>query len=410
MAKLIHRARPARKSAALTAVAAACGIALFASAAAAQSVKIGLLLDQSGFSADIGGKGSAVAARMAAAEFGGKVLGRPIEILEADMQNKPDVAVAIVRRWYDSEGVDVVADVPVSSVALAVQFIAKERKKALLISQATTTDLTGAQCSPYTIHWADDTYTLAAGTPKALLAAGMKKWYFVSADMAFGAAMEDAAKAVVIAGGGTVMGGVKHPMNTTDFGSFLLKAQASGADVIGLANVGVDTITAIKQAAEFGIAAGGQKILGFITFITDVDSLGLPVAKGLVVTSSFYWDQNEQTRAFAKRFEAIHGKMPTKGQAHTYLSIKHWLKAVEQTGSTDAALVIPRMKQNPADEFGVTGSIREDGRVLYPVNVWLVKDPSESKGRWDYYKLVREIPQAEAFLPMQPDKCDFLKK
>jgi branched-chain amino acid transport system substrate-binding protein len=388
----------------------ACASGLFLSGAfAAEPVKIGLLTDQSGFSADIGGKGSVVAAHMAAEEFGNTVLDRPIVIVDADMLNKPDLAGDIVKRWFDSEGVDVVADVPVSSVALAVQFAARERKKALLISQATTTALTGEECSPYTIHWADDTYALSVGTAKALLANGAKKWFFISADMAFGKAMEGAASSVIAAGGGEIVGGVKHPPNTSDFSSYLLKAQASGADVIGLANVGADTITAIKQAAEFGITQGGQKILGFIIFITDVDALTLPVAKGLIVTASFYWDQNEGTRAFAKKFQQRFGKMPTKGQANTYQSIRHWLKAVAETGTTDASVVIPRMKQNPIDEFGVAGSIREDGRVLYPVTVWQVKDPSESKGRWDYYKPLRTIPATEAFLPLQPDKCGFLK-
>ena len=399
-----------RVSASLKIAARMCAVSLlFGGVAAAQPVKIGILADESGFSSDIGGKGSVVAAQMAAEDMGNKVLDRPIQIIDADMLNKPDVAADLVRRWFDTEGVDVVADVPVSSVALAVQFVAKERKKALLISEATTTALTGEQCSPYTIHWADDTYTLAVGTPKALVEAGAKKWFFISADMAFGKAMEDAARAVILSEGGTVVGGVKHPLNTTDFSSFLLKAQGSGADVIGLANVGVDTTTAIKQAAEFGITSGGQKILGFITFLTDIDALTLPVAKGLVVTTGFYWDQSDGTRAFAKRFGDRFGKMPTKAQANTYQAVRHWLQAVAQVGTTDAAVVIPRMKATPTDQFGVPGSIRQDGRVLYPVTVYEVKQPSESKARWDYYKPLRTIPASEAFLPPQTDKCDFLK-
>ncbi|MCW2236284.1 ABC transporter substrate-binding protein [Azospirillum canadense] len=387
-------------------------LALVAGSAAAQGakqVKIGVLADEQGFASDIGGTGATLAAKMAVEDFGGSVLGRPIEVVSADMQNKPDVASNIVRQWFDVDGVDMVTDIPVSSVALAVQSVAREKKKVLMISAATTTELTNAQCSPYTIHWADDTNALAVGTTRAVVESGGKSWFFITADFAFGAAMEKAATEAIKQAGGTVVGGVKHPIGTSDFGSYLLSAQGSGAKVVALANVGSDTITAIKQAAEFGLPAGGQTLVGYIVFITDVHSLGLDLAKGLYVTESFYWDQNDQTRAWSKRFLDRHGKVPSKEQANTYLATLHWLKAVKEAGTTEAEPVTARMKAMPTDYFGRPGSVRKDGRVLYDLTLYQVKGKAESKGPWDYYTPIRSIPAGEAFLPLEKSTCPFVK-
>ncbi|MBP2227361.1 branched-chain amino acid transport system substrate-binding protein [Azospirillum agricola] len=395
--------RPLAVAAALLA-----GTALTIPAQAAQPVRIGVLADEAGFASDIGGKGATVAARMAVEDFGGTVLDRPIEIVSADMQNKPDVASNIVRRWFDLDGVDMVTDIPVSSVALAVQAVAREKKKVLMISAATTTELTNAQCSPYSIHWADDTASLAVGATKAVVQAGGTSWYFITADFAFGTAMEKAATDAIKQAGGSVLGSVKHPIGTSDFGSYLLSAQASGAKVVALANVGADTIGAIKQAGEFGLTAGGQRMVGYIVFITDVHSLGLDLAKGLYVTEGFYWDQNDKTRAWSKRFFERHGKMPSKEQANTYLATLHWLKAVKAAGTTDSEPVTARMKAMPTDYFGTPGSIRKDGRVLYDLALYQVKSPAESKAPWDYYTQVRSIPASEAFLPLESSTCPFV--
>ncbi|SMH59933.1 ABC transporter substrate-binding protein [Azospirillum agricola] len=395
--------RPVAVAAALLA-----GTALTIPAEAAQPVRIGVLADEAGFASDIGGKGATVAARMAVEDFGGTVLDRPIEIVSADMQNKPDVASNIVRRWFDLDGVDMVTDIPVSSVALAVQAVAREKKKVLMISAATTTELTNAQCSPYSIHWADDTASLAVGATKAVVQAGGTSWYFITADFAFGTAMEKAATDAIKQAGGSVLGSVKHPIGTSDFGSYLLSAQASGAKVVALANVGADTIGAIKQAGEFGLTAGGQRMVGYIVFITDVHSLGLDLAKGLYVTEGFYWDRNDRTRAWSKRFLERHGKMPSKEQANTYLATLHWLKAVKAAGTTDSEPVTARMKAMPTDYFGTPGSIRKDGRVLYDLALYQVKSPAESKAPWDYYTQVRSIPASEAFLPLESSTCPFV--
>ncbi len=380
-----------------------------AHAQTAQPVRIGVLADEAGFASDIGGKGAVLATRMAVEDFGGSVLGRPVEVLSADMQNKPDVASNIVRSWFDREGVDMVTDIPVSSVALAVQAVAREKKKVLMISAATTTELTNAQCSPYSIHWADDTASLAVGTTKAVVQSGGTSWYFITADFAFGTAMEKAATEAIKQAGGTVVGGVRHPMGTSDFGSYLLSAQGSGAKVVALANVGAETIGTIKQAGEFGLTESGQRLVGYIVFITDIHSLGLDLAKGLYVTSGFYWDKNDQTRAWAKRFFDRHGKMPTKEQANTYLATLHWLKGVKAAGTTEAEAVTAAMKAMPTDYFGTPGSIRKDGRVLYDLELYQVKTPAESKAPWDYYKQVRSIPASEAFLPIESSTCPFVK-
>ncbi len=395
--------------AALLATTALSAAAHSAQAQTTQPVRIGVLADEAGFASDIGGAGAVLATRMAVEDFGGSVLGRPVEVLSADMQNKPDVASNIVRSWFDREGVDMVTDIPVSSVALAVQAVAREKKKVLMISAATTTELTNAQCSPYSIHWADDTASLAVGTTKAVVQSGGTSWYFITADFAFGSAMEKAATEAIKQAGGTVVGGVRHPMGTSDFGSYLLSAQGSGAKVVALANVGAETIGTIKQAGEFGLTQSGQRLVGYIVFITDIHSLGLDLAKGLYVTSGFYWDKNDQTRAWAKRFFDRHGKMPTKEQANTYLATLHWLKGVKAAGTTDAEAVTAAMKAMPTDYFGTPGSIRKDGRVLYDLELYQVKTPAESKAPWDYYKQVLSIPASEAFLPIESSTCPFVK-
>jgi len=373
------------------------------------AIKIGVMADMSGFAADVGGPGAVLAARMAIDDAGGRVLGKPIQLLSADMQNKPDVGASIARQWFDRDGVDAIADLPVSSVALAVQSVGRDMKKVLLISAAATTELTGKQCSPTTIHWADDTNALSVGTAGALTQAGGREWFFVTADFAFGQAMEKAAATVIEANGGKVLGAARHPLGTTDFSSYLLQAQSSNAKVIGLANVGADTIASIKQAAEFGLGpAHGQTLLGFIMFITDVHSLGLPVAKGIYVTANYYWDENEASRAFAGRFIAAHGKMPTKEQANTYAAVAHYIKGLAKAGTDQGEAVTAAMKALPIDAFGKTGSIRADGRALYDLSLWQVKTPAESTKPWDYYKKIRTIPADQAFKPLD-GSCPFVK-
>jgi len=374
-----------------------------------KSIKVGVMADMSGFAADIGGQGAVLAARLASAEVGGKAAGKPIEIVGADMQNKPDVAAEIARRWYDKEDVDVIVDLPVSPVALAVQEVARDRKKVTLVTAAATTDLTNKNCSPYAVHWADDTYALAVGGPKAIVESGGKTWFFITADFAFGHAMEKAATEVINGAGGKVLGGVRHPTNTNDFASFLVAAQGSKANVVGLANVGTDTINAIKQAGEFGLTQSGQRMLGFITFITDVHTLGLQTAQGLMVTENYYWDENDATRAFAKKFMAEHKKMPSKEQASTYAALVHYFRAVDAAGTDEAGAVVAKMKEMPIDNFGRKGTIRKDGRALYDISLYQVKSPAESKYDWDYYKKVRDIPQAEAFMPLEKSTCAFVR-
>ncbi|HLZ67213.1 MAG TPA: ABC transporter substrate-binding protein [Aliidongia sp.] len=374
------------------------------------AIKIGVMIDGSGFAQDTGGVGAVTAAEMAAADYGGKALGKPIQIISADMQNKPDIASAIARQWFDQDQVDAITDLPVSSVGLAVQQIGKEKHKTILISAAATTELTGAQCSPYSIQWADDTAALANGTARAVVASGGKKWFFITADFAFGQAMEAAAGSVIKASGGEVVGDARHPLGTADFSSYLLKAQASGANVIGLANVGLDSIATIRQAGEFGITQGGQQLAGFIVFISDIHSLGLKTAQGTYVTTGFYWDDTDATRAFSKRFFEKRQRMPTKEQANTYAAVLHYLKAVDAAHTDDAEKVAVQMKAMPTDYFGRKGSIREDGRVLYDLALYQVKKPEESKYPWDYYKKIRDIPAAEAFRPLADGGCPFVKK
>jgi branched-chain amino acid transport system substrate-binding protein len=387
-------------------------LALAAAAQAQQmNIKLGVLNDRSGLYADLSGEGSAVAARMAAEDFKAAEKGMNVEVLVADHQNKADVGAAVARQWYDRDGVDVILDVPNSAVALAVSGISREKNKVYINSGAGTSDLTGAQCSPNTIHWTYDTWALANGTGSAMVKAGGKNWFFLTADYAFGQALERDTSAVVNKNGGKVMGAVRHPLSTNDFSSFLLQAQGSGAKVIGLANAGADTVNSIKQAAEFGIVQGGQTLAGLLVFITDVHSLGLKNAQGLVLTEAFYWDKDEGTRAFAKRFAERHGgKHPTMIHAGVYAGTLHYLKAVAELKDKDAGKVMAKMKATPTDDplFG-KGQIREDGRKIHDMYLFEVKKPAESKGEWDLYKTIATIPAAEAFRPLSEGKCPLVK-
>jgi branched-chain amino acid transport system substrate-binding protein len=375
-------------------------------------IKIGVLNDQSGPYADITGPGSVVAARMAVEDFGAAAKGMKVEIVFADHQNKPDVGSQIARQWYDAEKVDLIIDVPTSSIALAINQITREKGKAFIVSGAATSDLTGKACSPNTLHWTYDTWALANGTGTAVVKTGGDTWFFLTADYAFGHALERDVEAVVLKSGGKVAGKVRHPFPTSDFSSFLLQAQASKAKIIGLANAGTDTINAIKQGAEFGIAKGGQQFAGLLVFISDVHALGLEKAQGLVLTESFYWDQNDKTRAWSKRFGERHrGAMPTMVQAGVYSAVTHYLKAVDSLKGDDGTKVITRMKELPTDDplFG-KGTIRVDGRKIHPMYLFEVKKPAESKSAWDYYKLRATIPADQAFRPMDQGDCPLVKK
>lgn len=373
--------------------------------AAQNTVKIGVLADLAGTSADIGGPGSVAAAELAVKDFG-EILGRRIMVLSADHQAKPDVGTAIAQKWFDVDGVDVIIDVPVSSVAVAVQQAANQRKKLLMVTAATVADLTSRLCSPYTLHWSDDTNALAEGTPLAVTKAGGDSWFFVSADFIFGRALQEAAVKVIEANGGKMLGGVKAPLNTSDYGSFLLQAQASKAKIIGLNVVGTDFINAVKQASEFGIVAGGQKLVGFLVYISDIHSLGLKASQGLQITESFYWDTNEATRAFAKKFMAVRKVMPTKVHAANYAAVTHYLNAVKATGSTDAEKTVAWMKRNTAEYYGQKATVRADGRVLFDLALFEVKTPGASTYPWDYYKQLGTLKGTDAFRPMT-EKCAF---
>lgn len=379
-----------------------------ASVRAQDTVKIGVLADMGGTSADIGGPGSVAAVELAVQDFGGTVAGRRISVVSADHQAKPDVGSQIAGRWYDVDGVDVILDLPVSSVALAVQRAATIRKKAVLITAGTASDITGKFCSPTTVHWADDTNALAGGTAKAVVKSGGATWFFITVDFVFGHSMEKAASDVIKAAGGKVLGAVRAPLNTSDYSSALLQAQASRAQMIGLAEVGSDFITSVKQAAEFGLVAGGQKLVGFLVYVSDIHSLGLKVAEGLQITESFYWDQNDETRVFAKRFMERRKVMPTKVHAQNYAATIHYLNAVKATGSTDSAKTIAWMKENSADYFGQKVRIREDGRVMFGLDLYEVKAPAESRYPWDYYKKVGSLSAEEAFKPLDRQACTFL--
>ena len=392
--------------------------ALMALAGAAQAqisgnvVKIGVLNDQSGLYADLGGQGSVVAAKMAVEDFKAKEKGLNVEVIFADHQNKPDVGTQIASRWYDQEGVDAIVDVPTSSVALAVNEVARQKNKVFIDSGAASSDLTGAKCSPNTVHWTYDTWMLANGTGKAIVKTGGDTWFFITADYAFGAALERDTTAVIVKNGGKVLGGVKVPLNTQDFSSFLLQAQASKAKIIGLANAGGDTINSIKQASEFGIVKGGQNLAGLLVFLTDVHGIGLDKAQGLILTETFYWDMNDQTRAWAKRFAALNGgKYPTMVHAGVYAGVLHYLKAVAALKADEPGIkVVDEMKKLPTDDplFG-KGTIRADGRKIHNAYLFQVKTPAESKGPYDYYKLRATIPADEAFRPLHDGGCPLVK-
>ncbi|MCP1833856.1 branched-chain amino acid transport system substrate-binding protein [Bradyrhizobium sp. USDA 4532] len=390
----------------------------FCGGASAQTMdkvaKVGALGDQSGLYQDIGGPGSTVAAQMAIEDSGLLAKGWKIDLISADHQNKPDVAVNIGKQWIDVEKVDVFVDLAASNVGLAIANLSKEKNVVNLNSGSASSDLTGAQCSPNTVHWVYDTYMLANGTGKALVKSGGDTWFFLTADYAFGQALERDTSAVVTANGGKVLGSVKHPLNNADFSSFLLQAQSSKAKIVGLANAGGDTTNAIKQAAEFGIVSGGQRLAGMLLFITDINALGLNVAQGLNFTETFYWDMNDQTRAFSKRFmERFKKNPPTMVQAGVYSSLIHYFKALEALGGNphDGRAVVAKMKEMPTDDplFG-KGSIRVDGRKIHPAYLFEVKKPSDSKYPWDYYKLVATIPADEAFLPLEKSVCPLVKK
>jgi branched-chain amino acid transport system substrate-binding protein len=380
-----------------------------------KNVKIGALSDQSGVYADLTGPGSMLAAQMAIEDSGLLARGWKIELTSGDHLNKPDVGATIARKWLDVDKVDVIVDVPNSGVALAVNNIVKEKNGVFIVSGGGSSDLTNAQCSPNTVHWTYDTYMLAHGTGTAIAKSGGDSWFFLTADYAFGTALErDTAKAVTAAGG-KVLGSVKHPLNSSDFSSFLLQAQASKAKVIGLANAGGDLTNAIKQASEFGIAGGEQKLAALLMFIPDVHALGLNAAQGLNLTETFYWDLNDQTRAFSKRFQgrASNHAMPSMAHAGVYSGLLHYFKALEALGNNphDGAKVVIQMKAMPTDDalFG-KGSIQPNGRALHPAYLFQVKKPSESKEPWDYYNLVATIPADQAFLPLEESTCALLKR
>ena len=400
----------------LSSLVAAVALALAGGAVQAQIsgnvVKIGVMNDMSGVYADIGGPGSVVAARLAVEDFQKtSKAGLKIEVVSADHQNKPDVGSTVVRQWYDTDGVDAVADVPTSSVALAVSQITRDKGKAFLATGPATADLTGKACSPNTVHWLYDTWMLANGTGSAIVKTGGDTWFFLTADYAFGHALERDTEAVVLKAGGKVLGKVRHPLGTQDFSSFLLQAQASKAKVIGLANAGGDTINSIKQAAEFGIVKGGQSLAGLLVFLTDVHGLGLQTAQGLIVTETFYWDLNDQTRAWSRRFAAANGgKYPSMDHAGVYAVVLHYLKAVEAAKTDDGTKVVAKMKELPTDDplFG-KGTVRQDGRKIHPAYLFEVKKPGESKGPYDYYKLRATIPADQAFRPLAEGGCPLVK-
>ncbi|MBU3721101.1 MAG: ABC transporter substrate-binding protein [Burkholderiaceae bacterium] len=374
-------------------------------------IKIGVLTDMSSLYTDLSGKGSELAAKMAVEDFGAAKKGMKVEVISADHQNKPDVGSNLARQWYDVDKVDVIVDTPNSGVALAVSQVTREKGKAFLVSGAASADLTGKACTPNTIHWTYDTWMLANGTGQAIVKTGGDSWFFLTADYAFGHALERDTEAVVLKNGGKVVGKVRHPLNTQDFSSFLLQAQASKAKIVGLANAGGDTTNSIKQAAEFGIVKGGQNLAGLLVFLTDVHSLGLQTAQGLILTETFYWDANPQTRAFAKRFAAANrGIHPTMVHAGVYSAVLHYLKAIEAGKTDDGTKVVAQMKSMPTDDplFG-KGSIRQDGRKIHPAYLVEVKKPSESKAPWDYHKIRATIPADQAFRPMSEGGCPLVK-
>jgi branched-chain amino acid transport system substrate-binding protein len=392
----------------------AVALAMSATAAFAQAkppLKLGGILDMSSLYADITGPGSEMAAKMAVEDFGGEVLGRKIEIIAADHQNKADLAANIARDMFDNQGVEMLFDVAASATALAALEVSKARGKINIFNGPGSIRLSNEACGPLTVHYVFDTYAQANVTGLAAVKQGLDSWYFLTADYAFGQDLEKDTTNVVLRSGGKVLGSVRHPLNTSDFSSFLLQAQASKAKVIGLANAGGDTINAIKQAAEFGLMKGGQKVSPLLAFVTDIDSVGLETAQGLLLAEAFYWDLNDDTRAFSKRFMERMKRVPSAVQAGTYSSVTHYLKAVKAAGTTDSAAVIKIMKDTPVnDMFAKNGKIREDGRMVHDMYLFEVKKPSESKGRWDDYKLLATIPGNDAFQSLELSRCPLIKK
>ncbi|WP_108484141.1 ABC transporter substrate-binding protein [Oceaniglobus ichthyenteri] len=370
-------------------------------------VKLGVLNDRSGVYADLSGEGSVIAARMAVEDFKAAENGLKVEIISADHQNKPDIGSNIARQWYEVDGVNAIVDVPTSSVALAVAELTANMGGVLLDSGAGSTELTRGQCQPTTIHWTYDTAALANGTGSAITKDGGEKWFFLTADYAFGHSLEENTAAVVKDSGGEVVGTVRHPFPATDFSSFLLQAQGSGADVIGLANAGGDTVNAIKQASEFGITQAGQSLAALLFFITDVHALGVETAQGLQLTSAFYWDHDDKTREWSARFEEMHGAKPTMVHAGVYSSVSHYLRAVAETGTTEGPTVAAAMKATEFDDplFG-KGYVRADGRVIHDMYLYEVKSPDQSEGEWDVYNMKATVSGDDAFLPMI-DECNF---
>ena len=374
-------------------------------------VKIGVLTDMSSLYADATGKGSLTAVEMAVADYGGTVAGKPVVVVSGDHQNKPDTGVAIARNWFDTDKVDVIMDVPTSSVALAVQALVRDKNKLFINSGGGSSDLTGVACSPNFVHWTYDTYALSNVAGKAMVARGDDSWFFVTADYAFGQALERDASAIVKKNGGKVSGAVRHPLNSADFSSFLLQAQASKAKVVALANAGGDTTNAIKQAGEFGLTASGQKLIALLLEISDAHLIGLQQGQGLILTDAFYWDLDDDTRAFSKRFFDKIGRMPTMIQAGLYSATMHYLKAIEAVKTDDSMKVIAQMKATPIhDFFARDGRIREDGRMVHDMYLFEIKKPSESKGEWDLYKQIAKVSGDDAFRPLNEGNCPFIKK
>jgi len=388
-------------------LAAAIGLAASASAA---GVKIGVLSDMSGPNADLGGKGSVVAAEMAIEEFGGKVLGEKIELIQADMQSKPDIAVGIARRWYENEGVNVIVDINNSTAAIAINKLAAEFKKINMVNQAATTQISREQCTPYSFQYGWNLYALAAGAAQAIVKSGGKSWYFLSVDYTFGHDMQKIAEGLIIKEGGTVVGSSLHPLNTNDFSGLVVKAKNSKSDVVVLNNSGQDFKSSLRQAQEFGISAGKQRLAAFVVTIADVNSLGLDAAQGLTFVDSFYWDRDEATRAWSKKFFDRFKKMPTAVQASVYSAVRHYLKSVQAAGVADSEQVVAKMKALPVDDMYGKGTIRPDGLFEHDMLLVEVKKPGQSKYAWDYYNLVAIIPGKDAYQPMDPTLCKMLAK
>ncbi|MBN8975581.1 MAG: ABC transporter substrate-binding protein [Xanthobacteraceae bacterium] len=375
-----------------------------------QPLKIGVMTDFGSVYSDIGGAGNVEGAKMAIEEFGGTMFGKPIELVTADPQMKADIAANIARKWYEAENVDMIIDLPTSATALAAMEMSKRYEKIMIITDAASSDITGKSCSPYTAHWTYDTYSNAHTVGSAVVKQGGDSWFFITADYLFGHSIERDVSDVVKAAGGKILGSARHPLNTSDFSSFLLQAQASKAKIVGLANAGGDTINAIKQAAEFGIVAGGQKLAGIVMFISDIHSLGLKMSQGLIITEAYYWDQNERTRAFGKKFFERMKRMPSMNQAATYSGTLHYLKAVKAAGTRDTKTVLAKMREMPVrDAFTDNGYLREDGRMVHSMLLLEVKKPEESKYPWDYYKILAEVPGDQVFRPMKDGGCPLIK-